>query len=54
LLKTLIKIRLYGFRQVKLKLGGGDDRRFGETHPWNAYGEPKLANVKPQRSGKKL
>jgi muconate cycloisomerase len=23
--KTLIKVRLYGFRQVKLKLGGGDD-----------------------------
>jgi L-Ala-D/L-Glu epimerase len=24
-LKTLIKLRLYGFRQVKLKLGGGND-----------------------------
>ncbi|HEU4342241.1 MAG TPA: enolase C-terminal domain-like protein [Candidatus Binatia bacterium] len=28
-LKTLIKIRLYGFRQVKLKLGGGADTHLG-------------------------
>jgi len=28
-LKTLVKIRLYGFRQVKLKLGGGNDLRLG-------------------------
>ena len=28
-LKTLVKIRLYGFRQVKLKLGGENDLRLG-------------------------